>query len=712
MKVFFIFFGCLTMGFATDAFDGLNVSSERNESVSTSVFGQNSVYTPANLYSVIDQENGQVSSYRWVNSSTIKTMDKESVSLSGSEKLYDVPTTLTSKKPQKFKSGGSAKILAKEGDWLKIDLSSLQSVLTIPVFEVAKVNTRSSSLALRPNLQTKNKSKYKWLAKGTPVQILDQQGNWYLVKANNDLGFSYKKYIKKADKKEEYWHNDAQSEKSKIVALIAKHQKKVDNGSASISERFEYSQAIESYLSFAKPNELNSLVMELKSQVNSLIAIKEGTSKELDVVDLAKKFKESQIDSVTREVRLAKNFLKNGDVAKAILYGKIASYKSDFTDIPGLEILKSGLGAKLTTGLSSKEIKALDQEKLFISKLLNEHNNKDEDSSEDTKPENQSNSDTTATALSESDKAIDKDIEKILKENEKNYLTKGKNKLVELDKSIDGMSAKVKYYLAKQYVYLARVYSGKARNFKSLAKAALQQAEKLEGKNLDTYTENNLWAKKATVLLEEGLNKVEDVPVSVTSVNSELQNLPGNKVKLSNYDLNALASIAILEAGAKCQQETLDVAQVVFNRLNSKYFKNTMDEVLFRYKAFEPFGPVDGKSGAAKRAGIFNSRDKSLKYVADFRKGIDYRLAKERVEKFISDLKDVTRMKGARNFVGGRAFFLGSNMSYHPSRGDVTRNKHRCNRYKFGLYNDSELRTHKKVKDELVREAPLEVIGE
>ncbi|MCO4784185.1 MAG: cell wall hydrolase [Candidatus Cloacimonetes bacterium] len=708
MRVFFIFIFLYSFGFAEDQFVDIHVSGDASSDVSSSIFGQNSTYKPADIFDQSDQENGQVVSYRWVQSDSIKTKDKHSVSLDGSEKLYDAPTLLTSRKPHILKRSGTAKILSKEGSWLKIDLSKLQSVLTIPKFKTAKVATKSSSLALRPNLQTKNKSKYKWLSKGTAAQILDKQGNWLLIKAETNIGFSYSKYIEESGLEEEYWHDDAQSEKSVIAANIAKLQEKIDSNIATIPERFEYVKALESYLSFAKVNELNSMILELKKHIDTLVGIKVGTSKELDVIDLAKKFKESQLKSVTREVNLAKDFLKNGDADKSILYGKIAAYKSDFSDQSSLVILKDALDLKVKEDLTSQEKRALNQERIFINKLIIE--------SKPTSEGNDSNAtssgtESEVTALSEYDKVIDVEVEKVLKDNNRNYLTKGKNTLVALDKKIDGKSAKLKYYLAKQYVYLARVYSSKEASFKSQAKSALEQAKALDNKHVDEYTENNLWAKKAEALLDEGLGKVEDVPVSVTSINSELKNLPGNRVTLSNYDLNALASIAVLESGAKCQQETLDVAQVVFNRINSKYFKNTIDEVVFRYKAFEPFGSVDGSSNKSKRQNIFSSRDLSLKYVADFRKGMDYRLAKQRVEKFIVDLKDVTRMKGARNFVGGRAFFLGSNQSYHPSRGDVTRNRHKCNHYKFGLYNDSEMRTHKRVKDELVREAPVEVTG-
>ncbi|PCJ19765.1 MAG: hypothetical protein COB02_06130 [Candidatus Cloacimonadota bacterium] len=716
MKLIILFILFYSINIAEDQFSGLTIdNSIRSDGVSVSLDNNDNPNDIPVLFDISSKTEASISAYRWVHKSVV-TKNTDYVSIKSSANLRKIPSLKSKERPFNLRSSESFKILAKDGDWYKIDLSESQKSLGIAVFKIAIINTNSGSLALRPKLKNSSRSQYKWLSKGTKIQILEVQGNWALIKYDSTIGFSSKKYLKETGDEEEYWHEKSNSRKKGLLSKIETLGAKFKMNEASSEDVFEYVQTINSYLEYADLKELNSAILEMKRQTELLIQKKSPSSEDKKYIVMIKDFKSKHLTSISEDLDKASNSLENNNLDKALLYAKIATYKSDYSNTSSLSILAKVLDEKSKKENNTSQKQAYVQEKLFIEKLIAENNNEETSTrspaSNENKSENKEEPIDTPGVLSEEDKIIDEKIELVLNENKKNYLTKGKNRLEKLDSAIGGKSAKLKYYLAKQYVFLARAYKSKSQSLKSKAKTLLLVSKSLKNKNLDTYTENNLWAEKAEKLLDEGFKTVEEAPVSVTNINTELQNLPGNKVKLSSYDLNALASIAVLEAGANCQKETLDVAQVIFNRINSRYFKNTIDQVVFRYKAFEPFGSVDGTSNKSKRSRIFNTRDKSLKYIADFRRGMDYKKAKTRVDIFINALKNTTKMKAARNFVGGRAFFLGSNQSYHPSRGDVTRDRRKCNHYKFGLYNDRELRTHKRVKDELVREAPVEVTGQ
>ncbi|MCO4780777.1 MAG: peptidoglycan DD-metalloendopeptidase family protein [Candidatus Cloacimonetes bacterium] len=86
-------------------------------------------------------------------------------------------------------------------------------------------------------------------------------------------------------------------------------------------------------------------------------------------------------------------------------------------------------------------------------------------------------------------------IDRVIKQNEEYFYTRGKNTLLELEDKTEQKSAKVYFYLSKQYMLLAKSY--KKLEMVQAASEALDNAIKLKDKHINEFTENNLWVSQA-----------------------------------------------------------------------------------------------------------------------------------------------------------------------------------------------------------------------
>ncbi len=315
----------------------------------------------------------------------------------------------------------------------------------------------------------------------------------------------------------------------------------------------------------------------------------------------------------------------------------------------------------------------------------------------------------------EVEQAIDEVIDDVVDKNRIHYYTNGKNRLEELDRQHEGKSAKIKFHIAEQCLHLARVNRGQARVWLTRASEALTQAEALKGQHLQTFTENSLWADRALnrrrelVTGEDGQLSAPAAEVQDTGSESTAPTQEGaNHLVITNFDMNVLTTLAILEAGATCLEEWLDVAQVVFNRIHSPlYNQNTVSKVAFASGQFEPFFSILGRQNSTLRSRIFATQADAAAFASRKRRGLSVSMATNRINDMKNQLQDESKMRAARDFVGGRSFFLGANMSFSEARGDVRRRRG-CNHYKIGI-RMADVNRHRRHMPSLVQKAPLKV---
>ncbi|PCJ21415.1 MAG: hypothetical protein COB02_02160 [Candidatus Cloacimonadota bacterium] len=123
--------------------------------------------------------------------------------------------------------------------------------------------------------------------------------------------------------------------------------------------------------------------------------------------------------------------------------------------------------------------------------------------------------------ISVDEKTLNEIIEAVVKDNRRLFYTRGKNKLLDLAGQTSQDSAKVHFYLSKQYMLLANNY--KKLEFVQRASESLNQAIALKDKHLDIYTENNLWATQALEYkgqVDTALKTYEDGSTTSTNNNS------------------------------------------------------------------------------------------------------------------------------------------------------------------------------------------------
>ena len=198
-------------------------------------------------------------------------------------------------------------------------------------------------------------------------------------------------------------------------------------------------------------------------------------------------------------------------------------------------------------------------------------------------------------------------------------------------------AAKALYFLGKQYREMASLpkYQSESNQYNDNAKEYLKNAADLEN-DVGLYPENKEWALAAKRLLE---------------TSSEV-------VKVSNSELNMLAALAVLESGANCSEERLDIVQSVFNRINSNRFPNDIQSVAFASGQFQPFFPP-------VRVANVNTETSAATHISQ-KRGMSYDSALNALRSVKRDVADSNKMLQARNFVGGRTYFKGE--SEYPNR--------------------------------------------
>ena len=129
-------------------------------------------------------------------------------------------------------------------------------------------------------------------------------------------------------------------------------------------------------------------------------------------------------------------------------------------------------------------------------------------------------------------------------------------------------AAKALYFLGKQYKEMSSLpkYKSQSKEYNDNAEEYLKTAVKLENE-LELYPENRKWALAAKELIE---------------TSSQI-------VRISNSELNILASLAVLESGSKCSEERLDIVQSVFNQLTPIIFQIMCSQLLLQVINFSLF---------------------------------------------------------------------------------------------------------------------------
>lgn len=167
-----------------------------------------------------------------------------------------------------------------------------------------------------------------------------------------------------------------------------------------------------------------------------------------------------------------------------------------------------------------------------------------------------------------------------------------------------------------------------------------------------------------------GLEASPSPEVLMASAQTSLRSL-----EIGPGEANVLATLAILEAGMGCSEERLDIAQVIFNRINLGEWGRSITSVAFARGQFEAFfrlrpnqvdTEAEGAAAIARLRGVSQSR------------------ALAALRAFKRDLGDPAKMRNARRFVGGRVFFKGtSQLRYRVASEDPMRGPG-CNFFHIG----------------------------
>ena len=191
-------------------------------------------------------------------------------------------------------------------------------------------------------------------------------------------------------------------------------------------------------------------------------------------------------------------------------------------------------------------------------------------------------------------------------------------------------AAKALYFLGKQYKEMSGLpkYKSQSKEYNDNAEEYLKTAVKLENE-LDLYPGNRKWALAAKELIE---------------TSSQI-------VRISNSELNILASLAVLESGSKCSEERLDIVQSVFNRINSDHFPNNVQSVAFASDQFQPFFPP-------VRVSNVNTENSAARHISN-KRGLSFDEALNALRSVKRDVADQNKMLQSRKFVGGRTYFKG-----------------------------------------------------
>lgn len=122
-------------------------------------------------------------------------------------------------------------------------------------------------------------------------------------------------------------------------------------------------------------------------------------------------------------------------------------------------------------------------------------------------------------------------------------------------------------------------------------------------------------------------------------------------------EANVLAALALLEAGAGCPEDPLDVTQAVLNRLRLGSWGRTLSAVAFapgQFASLFHHSPREVSTEAGVIAALRRDR------------GLSLEAARAALRRFRQAIADPVRMAASRRFVGGRTDFKG--VSQYPNR--------------------------------------------
>ncbi|MBW4465047.1 MAG: cell wall hydrolase [Pegethrix bostrychoides GSE-TBD4-15B] len=142
-------------------------------------------------------------------------------------------------------------------------------------------------------------------------------------------------------------------------------------------------------------------------------------------------------------------------------------------------------------------------------------------------------------------------------------------------------------------------------------------------------------------------------PASAPSVVSS-NGVPANATKISNEELYQLAAISNLEATTKMGR--VDVAQSIFNRVNSGNYGDSVTDVIFAEGQYEPMFGHDRSE--------ITDRASAAKFLAQNR-GMSEEEALTRLDETVGMFGESSIMKNAADHVGGRTEFKGTTMYQH-----------------------------------------------
>jgi len=779
-------------------------------------------------YRQTDTTEDSPSVYRWAHKSVVR-VEQEIATINAGVNLRTIPLNGTQERPHRVSQRAQFPVLGIEDGWYKVDVTTVYPDLQLAKFKIATVNTDSSSLALRPAINSSTRSVRAWMPKDSRVQILETRGNWALVKFQAQSGYASTRYLKETGEEEEFWHRhlDVQSGAEFLELDSLRDQVNSTDTTVAATTILRFITVLDESMPRMKLYELNSAVLEMERQVG--IALARGTSSEAaenTALTAIRRFLEERVNRIEKEQTEAKKLLDEGNLDSALVYAQIGAYKTRYAHRENLQLLHEILKRKIAvetdpqtkTNLNeqaefvqrvisaSQEIEppsvdftesgaegSVDgglpaqqeiDELLVVAKELNSRNQyaqaldlglslleRTEGKSVKVKafvgvqllhmaalpefseqaegyrsraslylaearegvtanlteyPDNREwesklnelsvpGENTEEIEPTEVEQAIDVVIDDVIDKNRIHYYTNGKNRLEELDRQHEGKSAKIKFQIAEQCLHLARVNRGQASVWLTRASEYLSSAEALRGQHLQTFTENSLWADRALnrrreLVSGEGGQLSAPAPETQEAGSESLAPAQeGNKhLVITNFDMNVLTTLAILEAGASCLEEWLDVAQVVFNRIHSPlYNQNTVSQVAFASGQFEPFFSILGRQNSTLRSRIFATQNESAAFASRKRRGLSVSMANNRINDMKNQLQDESKMRAARDFVGGRSFFLGANMSFSEARGDVRRRRG-CNHYKIGI-RMADVNRHRRHMPSLVEKAPLKV---
>ncbi len=823
--------GCILLGLQgnavfADLMEGIEATGETGQESVTQTAAEEAAVLPPVWARFETGEAPRANVYRWVHKSVVN-LNSQVVSTRGGVNIRKIPLLNTRENPTLVRQATEFPLLGQEGDWYKIDVTRAFEDMSVAKFRIATVATNSSSLALRPSLNSSRSSVREWMAKGSRVQILETHGSWCLVKFETQSGFASCRYLGEIGEEEEYWHRDVTPKEGQALAELSSLREEVHStGPIDPQKIFTYASKLNKALPTMQLHELSAAVQEIEGQLARLMDLN-GSDEERRMAEQAREYREQVFYNIEAHQTEARALLDAGKLDQALVHAQIGAYKTRYSNRENLELLHTVLEAQAQAETDPERRAGLEEQAQFVQRTLGSsiaapapevdfsqsgeegetgglpsQNEIDElltearrlndqqkyqealdlglsllDRTEgksvkvklflgvqlqqmaampqyaeqsasfrsrstvyieeaqeglqenlDVYPDNLEWQEDIEEILAHEpevpleptaeDRAIDDVIDDVLEKNRIRYYTRGKDRLEALDREIEAKASKVKFYLAQQYVILARVYRGQASRWLEKAVTELDAATALRGQYLQTFTENSLWADRALELRAELAGRLgnrlnEPVGEGEESTDTAVEESTpeetgGNEISITRFEMNALTTLAILEAGALCQEEVLDVAQVVFNRIHSPPFnQSNVSAVVFASGQFEPFFTILGRSNRSRRARIFTSQNESAAFASQRRRGLSRSMALSRIRGVETDLQDVSKMRAARTFVGGRTFFLGANMSFHPDRGDKRRRRG-CNHYKIGL-SRSDVNRHRRYLERLEEQGPLKV---